>query len=108
MTILRRTLTLLLLLGTLLLAVGTTTDITGSGAAVQIASSGTARWVQIIADPGNANPIRVGDAQVSSTRGARIAAGGGLMLPPQGQSYGLQYIYVYAASGDKVSVLWGD
>jgi hypothetical protein len=105
----RRFLLLQLLVVALLCATTTTTDITPNGTATPIASSGTARWVQIIADPNNSAAIRVGDFRASSTAGARLAPGGGLMLPPQGQNYTLAYIYVWGAAGtDKVSVLWGD
>jgi hypothetical protein len=99
---------LLCLLAGFATALGTRTEITGTAAAVQIASSGVARWVQFVADPGNAAAVRVGDSTVTSTSGARVAAGGGLLLPYQGANYTLASIYVYIASGDKVSVLWGD
>ncbi len=34
-------------------ALGTRIDITGTGGSTQVASSGTARWVQFVANPGN-------------------------------------------------------
>ena len=91
-----------------LATVGTTTEITGTAAAVPIASSGSALWVQLIADPSNASAVRVGDSTVTATRGARVAPGGGLLLPVKGDYYSLASIYVYVATGDKVSVLWAN
>ena len=99
---------LLFLLASLALAIASRTEITGTGAAVQVASSGAARWVQVIADPGNTSSVRVGDSTVNTTSGAKVAAGGGLLLPYQNANYTLASIYVYVANGDKVSVLWGD
>lgn len=112
-TLKRRILLLIALLAALtapcsLVAEGTRTEITGTGVAVQIASSGTARWVQVIADAANTAAVRTGDSTVNSTSGAKIAPGGGFMRPPQGALYGLQSIYVFVATGDKVSVLWGN
>jgi hypothetical protein len=97
---------LALLLSALLLAVGTRTDITGTNAAVQVATSGTARWVQFVAAAANTAPVRVGPSTVTSTSGASVAPGGGLMLPYKGDNYQLPNLYVYVATGDTVSVLW--
>lgn len=102
-----RRLILLISVFCLLLAGGTRDDITGTGVAVQVASSGGAQWVQFIADPGNTSAVRVADGSVSATRGARIAPGAG-MLMPMAKGYSLANVYVYVASGDKVSVLWGN
>lgn len=63
-------------------ALSTTADITGSGAAVQIATTGAARWIQITTPSANAAVVRFGDSNVSATRGASIAPGGGQFLPP--------------------------
>lgn len=104
---LRRLLCLVLLSAAFLPGLGTRTEITGADAAVQVASAGYASWVQFVADPANTSPIRVGDPTVTATTGARVAPGAGLMLPPKGTgAYPLNSIYVYVASGDKVSVLW--
>jgi hypothetical protein len=103
----------LILLAALLVVQGALADvvsrpeITGAGAAVQIATTGNAHWVLIVADPGNTAAVRVGDATVSSTSGARVAPGGGLFLP-FGPGYHLANIYVYVAASDKVSVLWAN
>jgi len=88
--------------------VKTRTEITGTGAAVQVASSGSALWVQVVADPGNSSPVRLGDSTVTATSGVRVAPGGGQMLPYKGDFYTLSSIYVYVANGDKVSVIWSD
>lgn len=93
----------------------TLADITGDAAAHKVASSGTARWVQFIAASGNAAVVRVGDSNVSTTRGLPIAAGAGQMFPMLNgdqrssvnqQYYDLSTIYYVAAIGDKVSIVW--
>ena len=88
-------------------------DITGNGASHVLQASVSARWVQIINVTGNSAVVRIGDSSVSSTRGAAIAVGGGLMLPPipstssTAMYYNLGTIYYYAANGDKISLIWG-
>lgn len=87
----------------------TQADITGAAATVAIATTGGAEWVQINAPTGNAAVVRWGDASTSSTRGGIIAAGGAQFLPKiPGRTYQLPGIYVYVASGDKVSVVWAN
>ena len=94
----------------------TLADITGTGAAVQVQSSGTARWVLFVAPTTNSAVVRVGDSSVSTTRGAPMAAGGSVFYPPittqvgdQKQPlYNLSAIYVYIANGDKVSIQWSN
>lgn len=94
----------------------TLADITGTGAPVQVQSSGTARWVLFIALSTNAASVRVGDSNVSTSRGAPVAAGGGLLYPTittqvgdQKQPlYNLSAIYVYIANGDKVAIQWAN
>jgi hypothetical protein len=90
-------------------------DITGDAATHQLATSGQARWVLFIAQSGNAAVVRIGDSQVSISRGAPISAGAGLLFPALGVDqreasaehlYDLSAIYYYAATGDKLSVLW--
>lgn len=89
-------------------------DITGTGAAVQVfPAGGLARWVQIIAPGGNAATVRLGDPSTSATIGLPIAPGGGFLFPPLpadsarggASAYNLSNIWVYVASGDKVSAL---
>lgn len=93
--------------------VGTLADITGDAAAHQLSSTAIdAKWVIIIALTANGAAVRIGDANTSVSRGAAVAAGGGLTLPlltpmqPR-NAYDLSKIYYYAASGDKISVLYG-
>lgn len=102
----RRILFLILVLFTLLLA-DTCPEVTGANAAVALAASGTARWVQVVAKPGNTAEIRVSyGVTATATNGVGVAPGGGMMLPPQGQNYVLPYVSVYIATGDKASFLW--
>lgn len=91
-------------------------DITGTGATVQIATSGSAKWVQLITPSGNAGVARWGDSSTTSSRGGQLPAGSGQFFPPipatnggatQSQLYNLAAIYVYVGSGDKVTVVVG-
>lgn len=100
-----------------LVVVTSPVQVTGTGAAVQIATSGTARWVQVLAVTGNAATVNCGDSNVSTTRGILIAAGGGFMFPQispdQRQNvnqryYSLSTLYCYVANGDKVNFVWGN
>lgn len=93
------------------ITIRTLDDITGDGSAHQLALSGTGRWVQIIALSGNSAAVRIGDSNVSATRGAPVAAGGGLLLPPSENVnlwYSLSGIYYYAANGDQLAVIYGN
>jgi hypothetical protein len=64
--------------------------------------------VQVVADPGNSNPVRLGDSTVSPTVGLRLAPGAGQMLPYKGDQYSLAQIYIYVVTGDKVSIVWAN
>lgn len=93
--------------------IGSLADITGDAAAHQLSSTAIdAKWVIIIALSANGAVVRVGDTNTSASRGAAVAAGGGLTLPlltpmqPR-NAYDLSKIYYYAASGDKISVIYG-
>ena len=94
---------------------GSLPDITGTGATVQLtASSITVRWVQLVTPTGNAAVVRWGDSNVSVSRGAIIAPGGGQFVPPippnqnapSQNTVNLSTLYLYIASGDKVSVTY--
>jgi hypothetical protein len=94
-------------------------EISGTGVAVQLNATEVARWIQFVAPLSNSATHcvaaditacpRVGDANVSATRGIPIPPGGGYMLPvlPSGQpGYSTAQIYVWIASGDKIDVSW--
>lgn len=89
-------------------------DVAGTGSAVQLASSGTCRWVQLVAPKANTNDVRVGGSDVSSSKGITLAAATGFMFPtsPNGGSnaplYSLSSIWVLVQSGDKVTGLCGN
>ena len=86
-------------------------DFTGAGAAVQLSTNANikAKWIQVIADPGNSAAIRFGDATTSATVGLSIAKGAGYNTPTCGNCvYQLTAHYLYIANGDKVYVAWGD
>lgn len=92
-------------------------DITGDAATHQLQTSGFAKWVLIIPLAANTSKVRIGDSATNATRGAEIAPGSGLFMPPfpvdtrqsvQQHRYDLSAIYYYAATGDKISVIWGN
>lgn len=100
-----------------LVVVTSPADVSGSSTAVQIATSGTARWIQVIAPAANSNVVRCGDSTVTATRGLPIAAGGGFMfptIPPDTRQavnqhyYSLSTVYCFISSGDKASFAWGN
>lgn len=93
----------------------TIAEVTGAGAAVQFATAGRARWVQVIALSTNGAVIRCGDSNVSSTRGLPVAAGGGFMFPAitvdtrestAQHFYDLSSLYCYVANGDKIDIAY--
>jgi hypothetical protein len=96
----------------------TMADITGDNAAHKLQASGSAKWVQFVAQSSNTGTARVGDSTCSATRGIPLAASTGFMFPPipstpgqavpGAQLYDLASIYYYAATGDKLSVTWGN
>ena len=115
-----RTLVLLLLLAALVgaqdsLTIYPITDISGTGSAVHLSSSGAARWCQLVAPAGNAAVVRWGDSSITTSRGAIIAAGAGQFIPPMvgtnppGGSalFQLANVYVLVQSGDKISITCG-
>lgn len=98
-------------------------QVTGSGAAVRVAASGTARWIQVTACSTatclstNSSPVMCGGANVSTTIGTPIAPGGGMFFPTLpfdsrlslNQSYySLATVYCYVANGDKVNFTWAN
>lgn len=93
----------------------TLADVTGASTTVQVISTGSARWVLFIAPSTNSAAIRIGDSNTGASRGAVMAAGGGLFyppIPPESPStlhlYNLANIYHYVTTGDKVSISWGN
>jgi hypothetical protein len=84
-------------------------DVTLSATATALsATSIKATWVQVqgVTITGTA---RIGDSNITSTRGATIlSAGGSQFLPSHGNAnmYDLSTIYVLGTLNDKVSVLY--
>lgn len=96
--------------------INTLADITGDAANHQIASSGSASWIQFITPSSNSAAFRIGDTNISATRGLALAAGGSLLIPDinstlkdsnQYRSYDLSTIYYRGAVGDKLYIAWG-
>ncbi len=99
------------------LKVTTLADITGDGATHQIATSGSARWVEVCGLAANGAVIRTGDSSTSSTRGQFVAAGGCFLYQSVAADtregvnqhlYNLANLYYYAALNDKVVILWAN
>lgn len=82
-------------------------DIACDGSAHAINSSSGSRWLQIIALSTNTGTIRIGDSNVSATRGAPVAPGGGLFLS-LGNGIAINSVYYYCTASDKLSVIWGN
>lgn len=106
-----------------LVVVTSSAQVTGSGAAVRVAASGTARWIQVTAcstatcASGNSAPVMCGGSNVSTTIGTPIAPGGGMFFPTlpfdsrlaTNQSYySLSTVWCYVANGDKVNFTWAN
>jgi len=84
-------------------AIGTLEDLTGNSAAQQfIAASTPCVAVVIRALAGNTGQIRVGDANVSATRGAELSAGDAIVLAINNVNLG----YFYGVSPNKVSITY--
>src|ERR1035438_7857810 len=64
------------------ITVTTLADISGDAAAHAIATSGGATWIQFVAPSANSSVVRIGDSNISSTRGTPVAVGGGFFMPP--------------------------
>ena len=86
-------------------------DVTGDGSKHQFTTSHIiARSIQFICPSANSStPIRIGDINISSSRGDACAAGGGLFkpelfVPPR--TYDLSTFYYLAASNDKVTITY--
>lgn len=97
-------------------SVTTFPDISGSSATVPLNATGSCVWVQIVAPAANAAISRWGDVTTGATRGGLLPAGSGQFLPPRpindqltvsSQLYSLASLYVYVASGDKITFVCG-
>lgn len=97
------------------------TDVSGDAAVHQVASSGTARWIQFIAADTNSTTTctttsmagcpRIGDASISTSRGLALLPGAGMFLPQeennQSGNYQLTDVYYLVQTGDKIQILLG-
>ncbi len=84
----------------------TIADITGDSAAHQIAPA--ARMIVVSATGG---ALRVGDINVTATRGANVAQNTSIILPPDGSDITAKYpagtVYVYVPSSTTASISYG-
>ncbi len=80
------------------------------------ATSQLARWIQLVAPAGNGAVARWGDVNISASRGAIIAAGGGQYFPPASTAvggsptstyYDLNRIYYRCTAPDVLTISWG-
>jgi hypothetical protein len=87
----------------------TLADITGTGARVALsATSQPCKWFQVTA-VSIASQARMGDINVTSSRGIPILPAGGQFSPPIAAPldlYDLSNCYIYLANGDSVSVAY--
>ncbi len=85
--------------------------ITGDGSPHPISATLLqAKWVQVLADPGNGAVVFIGGPEVSSINGFPVTAGAAEMLPPIAELmnvYDLTQIHYWASSGSKLYVLYG-
>lgn len=81
--------------------------ITGSAQALAAASK-RCRWITVFAPSGNSADVRVGDSNVTTSRGRSVPKGTGMDFPPQADdptgAYDLADIYVIGTSNDKLTV----
>ncbi len=100
-----------------LVAITSSAQVTGAGAAVKVAASGSARWISVSAGASNAATVQCGGSNVSTTIGTPIASGGGMFFPPMpfdgrlstSQSYySLASVWCYVANGDTVNFVWAN
>lgn len=99
------------------MSVNTATDLACDGANHQLSTtSQLARWIQLVAPSTNAAVVRWGDVNISGSRGAEIAAGGGQYFPPAstvvgGSATSTYYdpsrIYYRCTSPDVLTITWG-
>ena len=91
----------------------TPADVTGDGAAHTLASLfgiTAAKWVNGVAVSVASTAARVGDVNVSASRGIPIPAGGGQLVPPIAEIssfYDLNLLYYLVQVGDTVSLSCG-
>lgn len=91
----------------------TPADVTGDGVAHTFASLfgiNSAKWIQGNAVSIASTAARIGDSNVSSTRGIPVPAGGGDLVPPIAEIssfYDLTLIYYLVQSNDHVSFSCG-
>lgn len=96
--------------------VHTLADIAGNNQAQKLSSTRIqANWIQftipVTQSTGvsmNASAVRVGDQNVSSSRGTSVPTTG-MLFPPisEGQYLDLSLVYVFVATGDKVQITYG-
>lgn len=90
------------------MTVQTLPDITSTGSAQQVTTSGMeAKWIAFGASGGS---VRIGDSSVGSARGVQIASGGVLVLPlhpEHGERYRPSQIWAYLGSGATLTISYG-
>lgn len=85
--------------------------LTGTGVALTVASAAgvnSAKWFQLTGVTIAAAASRIGDANVSATRGYPLTAGGGQFFPPVARAnafYDLTQIYFDLAIGDTANLM---
>ena len=104
-------LAVLILVGGSRAAINPLTDISGGSATVALEATGTdvAKWIALLAPPGNSNNVRFGDSTTTATKGGLLVPGATFTTPACDTCvYPLSGTYVYVATGDKLTVTWGN
>ena len=84
-------------------SIGTLADVTAAASATQLTSSSTAcKAVLVVSLAANTGKIRVGDSNVSASRGAELSAGDAVVLMVSN----VNLVYVFGNASDKVSVTY--
>ena len=84
-------------------SIGTLADVTAAASATQLTSSNTpCKAVLVVSLAANTGKIRVGDSNVTASRGAELSAGDAVVLMVSN----VNLVYVFGNASDKVSVTY--
>jgi hypothetical protein len=98
-----------LVFGQNLIVPTTLADITGDGAVHAIAAGGSARWIVFVALSTNVSTVRLGDSNITTTRGVPVPPGQSFSILESTSTFrhslsGWNYLI---QSGDKLSITYG-
>lgn len=87
----------------------TLADISGDGSVHAFAATGTMRWFTACALAGNTATIRLGDANITTSRGTPLVAGACLGMNESSSTFrhSMAGWFYLIQSGDKLSITYG-